>query len=103
MSNSSIGNHYASRYLVTVHIENKYIMLEDANRGRYYIDMTMTNVVEQFKIWFKTVFSKGIAHKLTVFEYREVEHDNQIDFIIQRFFNLSDDDRSTDAKYINNN
>lgn len=63
------SQHFSSCFIVDVTICPREIILTDSSQNRYYIDRDNTIVVDQFKQWFKTVFSKGIAQTLTVLQY----------------------------------
>ena len=60
---------FRSCFIVDVAIELRQIVLTDSSQNRYYIDIERTEVVAQFKKWFKNVFTKGIAQTLTVLQY----------------------------------
>ena len=81
----SKSQHFASRYIVDVSIEENYIQLGDSSRAKYYIDRCDKNVIAQFKTWFANVFSKGIPGTLTIFEYEKVSNDGQVDLVIKKF------------------
>lgn len=81
----SKSQHFASRYIVDVSIEESYIQLGDSSRAKYYIDRQNTELVKQFKSWFQNVFSKGIPGTLTIFEYSKHPDDGQTNLVIERF------------------
>lgn len=82
-------HYFASRYIVDVIIDEKYIKLKDSSQGIFYIDKDNKNIINQFKYWFKNVFSKGISGTLTVIEYEKYSLNNEIICNIKRFINLS--------------
>lgn len=82
-------HYFASRYIVDVIIDEKYIKLKDSSQGIFYIDKDNKNIINQFKYWFKNVFSKGISGTLTVIEYEKYSLNNEIICNIKHFINLS--------------
>lgn len=51
---------YKSSYITEVMIESSYISLKDSCNNTYYIDKENIEAISQFKIWFSSIFSKGI-------------------------------------------
>ena len=80
--------HYKSRYIVDVIIENDYIQLVDSSHAEYFIDVKDKKLLDQFQKWFKETFLKGINQFLLVFKCHNVEHDGQIDVIIDKLINV---------------
>jgi hypothetical protein len=64
---------FSSRYISDVIISDTGIELKDSNGLSYYIDITNTTVVSEFKIWFENIFAVGKAQTLTVFQYENIE------------------------------
>ena len=76
-------------YISDVCIEKDKIALVDSKRVIYVIDKTYPNeeLINQFKTWFNTVFSKGVPQFLTVFECERTEKDNEVYFIVKKILN----------------
>lgn len=83
-----MSKRYRSRYIVEVVAEKTYYELIDSSGERYYINKTDEFVVNEFRCWFRNIFIKGIPQYLTVLQYKQVEHDGQIDNIVEQFVNL---------------
>ena len=82
---------YKSRYIVNVDIfDDGFIYLYDSTNMFYVIEASNKSTVEQFKIWFKEIFSKGISHSLTVFSYVEKTINEVKCEVIQNFLNIPD-------------
>lgn len=60
---------FRSCFIVDVQFKDDFIVLADNARNKYYVDLKNKELVKQFKVWFKDVFTKGIAQTLTIFEY----------------------------------
>ena len=86
-----MSKYFVSRYIVDVSIEDAYISLKDSSGQNFYIDRKNTDVVDQFKNWFKTIFSQGISGTLTVLNFQKLEKDNEIYYEILKFVNLKSD------------
>lgn len=64
---------FSSRYISDVIISDTGIELKDSNGLSYYIDITNTTVVSEFKNWFENIFAVGKSQTLTVFQYETIE------------------------------
>ena len=78
--------HFRSRYIVDVDIEPTYVQLIDSSHAYYYIDIRNKAVMDQFKLWFKTWFIKGVNQHLTVFAYSKHEVDGEVKMVVEKFF-----------------
>lgn len=82
---------FRSCFIVDVAIDSKEIVLTDSAQNRYYIDITDTKVVAQFKKWFNTVFTRGIAQTLTVLKYMTYDiSECETKLYIEKFYLKSD-------------
>lgn len=64
---------FKSCFIVDVSISEKDIILTDSSRCTYRILKDNKQLLNEFKLWFKNVFSKGIAQTLTVFQYECID------------------------------
>lgn len=58
-----------SCYICEVSIYSDYVVLEDSGRVEYYITKDNIDAMASFKLWFSTVFMKGIPQVLTIVDY----------------------------------
>lgn len=63
---------FKSCFLCCVEMHDKFIMLEDSNKDRFYIDREDKAALESFVFWFKNVYIKGIPQVLTIIDYSYV-------------------------------
>ena len=63
---------FKSCFLCCVEMHDKFIMLEDSNKDRFYIDREDKVALESFVFWFKNVYIKGIPQVLTIIDYSYV-------------------------------
>jgi len=63
--------HYRSCFIVDVSIDYdaNLAVLTDSVKNRFNVDLNDENIRKNFNDWFESVFCKGIAHTLTIFEY----------------------------------
>ena len=60
---------FKSCFLCCVEMHDRFIMLEDSNKDRFYIDREDKVALESFVFWFKNVYIKGIPQVLTIIDY----------------------------------
>ena len=78
---------FHSCFVVDVQVSEKDIVIADSTRCRWHVKMDLADVVAEFKIWLKSVFLKGAAQTLTVFEYVEAGGEPDIEYQIVKFYN----------------
>lgn len=54
---------------VSIDYDTNLAVLTDSARNRFNVDLSDENIRKNFNDWFNSVFCKGIAHTLTIFEY----------------------------------
>lgn len=81
---------FRSCYVVDVQTSPDQTILTDSSRNRYYVNMSSSELKDQFKTWFKNVFLKGVSQRLTVFEYCQSGNHPDIQIDIVKFITLGD-------------
>ena len=81
---------FTSRYISDVIVSEETICLIDTKYHKLYIDTHDTDVVKQFKNWFKNFFVKGKAMTPTIVNYEKRNNsdsdDGEVLYFIKKFF-----------------
>lgn len=78
---------FHSCFVVDVQASEKDIVIVDSTRCRWHVKMDSADAMAEFKVWLKSVFLKGVAQTLTVFEYVEVGGEPDTEYQIVKFYN----------------
>lgn len=93
---------FKSCYIVNVSINEKEILLSDSCNHTYHINKQNNELLNEFKIWFKQIFSKGIAQTLTIFQYEIIDiSECECEIHIVKFLLKTDSKTETVAYNIN--
>ena len=85
------STHFRSCFIIDVEVSKEHIILSDSIHNRYIIDAKNDEVMNQFKTWFKEVFSKAVSQTLTVFQYEVVDvSECETEMQIVKFLNRSE-------------
>lgn len=81
---------FHSCYAIDVKVGKQKATISDSARGKWNVDLADEDLKKQFKTWLATVFLKGAAQTLTVFEYKDLSNEDEqdFDFWIKKFCNL---------------
>ena len=80
---------YVSRFIIDVIETQHEIVLRDSSGGEYHINRNNSKIMEKYKYWFETVFSKGIPHTLTILSVISVDiSECETELHISDFVNL---------------
>lgn len=90
-------NSYHSCYICDVKVDDtsKVAILTDSSQKQYHVDLNDNTLLSDFNCWFKTVFCKGIAQTLTVFQYvlKDIS-ECETEVYISKFLNLQNNQKT---------
>ena len=90
---------YRSCFIADVQIGNGRIRLQDTGKNFFFLDQNDKVALESFKIWFQSIFFKGVAQTPSIFQYVQVEDgEGAFDFYIKKFIVKPSNLGSAEAK-----
>ena len=84
---------FHSCFVVDVQASENDIVITDSTRCRWHVKMDSAEAKAEFKAWLKSVFLKGVAQTLTVFEYVEAGYEPDVEYQIVKFYNCQKQDQ----------
>lgn len=77
-----------SCFIIDVNIDNNKAELIDSTNRKFYVDLSNTDLLNQFKNWLSNNYLSAIPQTLTVFEYEDIGNEIDFYFNIIKFFGI---------------
>lgn len=76
---------FHSCFVVDVKCSGSTAKLIDSTKTTWNVDLSDGDLAQQFKKWLESVFLKGVAQTLTVFEYEDRSAEMDFEFWVKKF------------------